>query len=134
MDTSDDPPAGTGRFGGASLVAVLPSADLDRAEDWYVDLGFTVEASYPGYRILRAGEVSLHLRHQHDADPARSESGVYLYLASALVLREVHAAWAAAGARIIAAPEEQPYGLVEFATEDLDGNLWRVGAPTPTAD
>lgn len=123
-----------GPFVGAELVAVLPSADLDRAEQWYGRLGFSVVASYPGYRILEAGSVHLHLRHQHDADPTRSEAGVYLYLSGPDVLQQVQAGWAAAGARIIAAPEAQPYGLIEFATEDLDGNLWRVGAPIEPID
>lgn len=118
-----------GSYDGGSLVAVLPSADLDRAEAWYARLGFAVTASYPDYRILQAGDAHLHLRHQHDADPRRSESGVYLFVASPEVLRAVHDAWVAAGARIIAPPEDQPYGLVEFATEDLDGNLWRIAAP-----
>lgn len=122
--------SGPGPFHGAELVAVLPSADLDRAEVWYGRLGFQVVADHPGYRILAAGTVHLHLRHQDDAEPARSESGVYLYLPDPDALRQVHAAWEAAGARIISVPEDQPYGLLEFATEDLDGNLWRVGAPT----
>lgn len=118
-------------YEGASLVAVLPTADLDRADAWYRRLGFTVTASYPEYRILQAADAHLHLRHQHDADPLRSECGVYLFVASPAALRSVHAAWVAVGARIIQPPEDQPYGLVEFATEDLDGNLWRIGAPLP---
>lgn len=125
-----DPGAAAGPFAGAELVAVLPSADLDRAEVWYGRLGFSVVASYPDYRILEAGDVHLHLRREDDADPTRSASGVYLYLPSPEALQQVHAGWEAAGARIVAAPEVQPYGLLEFATEDPDGNLWRVGAPT----
>lgn len=116
-------------FSGAELVSVLPSADLDRAELWYGRVGFQIVASYPDYRIVQAGDVHLHLRLQADADPTTSESGVFLYLADPEALRQVHDAWVAAGARIIAPPTEQPYGLVEFATEDPDGNLWRVGAP-----
>ena len=118
-----------GPFRGAELVAVLPSADLDRAELWYGRVGFQTAASYPEYLILQADDVHLHVRLQADADPATSESGVYLYVATPEALHRVHDAWAAAGARIIAPPEEQPYGLIEFATEDHDGNLWRIGAP-----
>ncbi len=116
-------------YDGAELVAVLPTADLDRAELWYGRLGFELDATYPDYRVLRAGDTHLHLRLQHDADPARSESGVYLFVASVDDLRRLHANWSAAGARILAEPADQPYGLVEFASEDPDGNLWRFGAP-----
>lgn len=119
-------------FAGAELVAVLPSADLDRAEIFYGRLGFRAIATYPGYLILAAGEMHLHLRHHAETDPTGSEAGVYLYLASPDALRQVHDGWEAAGARIISPPADQPYGLLEFATEDLDGNLWRVGAPTST--
>lgn len=121
-------------YEGAELVAVLPSADLDRAELWYGRLGFELEAGYPDYRVLRAGDTHLHLRHQPDADPARSESGVYLFVASQDALRRLHATWAAAGARIIQEPADQPYGLLEFASEDPDGNLWRFGAPLSAPD
>ena len=116
-------------YDGAELVAVLPSADLDRAELWYGRLGFETVARYSDYLILGAGQVHLHLRHTADVDPTRSQSGVYLYVASADVARQLHVAWGVAGVRLLSEPLEQPYGLVEFAAEDLDGNLWRVGGP-----
>lgn len=123
----------TNPYDGAALVAVLPCADLDRAELWYGRVGFTVEASHPDYRILGAGATQLHLRLQDGLAPGDSEAGVYLYAADLDALHRLHATWAAAGATILAPPTEQPHGLVEFASEDPDGNLWRVGAPLTPA-
>lgn len=111
----------------AELVAVLPVADLDRSEAFYGRLGFAVLASRDGYRILHAGDTQLHLVHHPGVPLGESPSGVYLYLASALLADQVHAAWAAAGVHVLVEPADQPYGLREFAAQDPDGNLWRVG-------
>lgn len=115
----------TGLYDGGEIVAVLPVADVDRAEAWYGRLGFTAVGTYAGYRILAAGDLRLHLA-TSDHEPGTSTTAVYLYVADA---EAVHAAWAAVGARVLQAPEATPYGLVEFAAVDPDGNLWRVGSP-----
>lgn len=109
-----------------TTVPVLPVSDLVRAVAWYERLGFRVRAFFDGYAILGFDGAELHLNELHDAPPATETfAGAYLRVAD---VDAVHAHWSAVGARIIAAPEDQPYGIREFATEDLDGNLWRVGA------
>ncbi|MEO6627388.1 MAG: VOC family protein, partial [Aquihabitans sp.] len=118
----------------AELVAVLPVADLDRSEAFYGRLGFTVLASHHDYRILEAGGAHVHLVHNPDAQSAESRSGVYLYLASAEMANHTHAAWEAAGVHILTEPADRPYGLREFAAEDPDGNLWRVGGLLDAGD
>jgi catechol 2,3-dioxygenase-like lactoylglutathione lyase family enzyme len=112
-----------------TAVPVLPVSDLVRSVAWYERLGFRVRAFFDGYAILGFDGAELHLNEMTDlAPPTESVSGAYLRVADA---DAVHAQWAAMGARIIAEPEDQPYGIREFATEDLDGNLWRIGATIP---
>lgn len=122
-----------GPYAGAVLVAVLPVADLDRAELWYGRLGFEVTAAYPDYRVLRAGHLLLHLRLLGGDENGPSTAGVYLTLPDEDAVTTLHAAWMAAGPGVLSPPELRPHGLVEFAAEDPDGNLWRIGAPEGTA-
>jgi catechol 2,3-dioxygenase-like lactoylglutathione lyase family enzyme len=111
----------------ATAVPVLPVSDLVRSVAWYERLGFQVRARYEGYAIVGFDGAELHLNEMPSLPAAdQSVSGAYLRVADA---DAVHAHWSAMGAPTIAAPEDQPYGIREFATEDLDGNLWRVGAP-----
>jgi catechol 2,3-dioxygenase-like lactoylglutathione lyase family enzyme len=108
-------------------VPVLPVSDLVRSLAWYERLGFGVRALYEGYAIVAFGDAELHLSEVPGLPPASaSVSGAYLRVADA---DAVHARWSAMGAPTVAPPEDQPYGIREFATEDLDGNLWRVGSP-----
>ena len=118
-----------GPYAGAALVAVLPVADLDRAELWYGRLGFEVTDAYPDYRVLRAGHLVLHLRLLDGVEAGPSTAGVYLTLPTVDAVTTLHAAWRAAGSGVLTGPELQPHGRVEFAAEDPDGNLWRIGAP-----
>ena len=39
---------------------------------------------------------------------------------------QLHEAWSASGAILLAAPETKPFGLHEFVAADPDGNLFRV--------
>ena len=108
-------------------VPVLPVSDLVRSLAWYERLGFGVRALYEGYAIVAFDDAELHLNEVPGLPPASaSVSGAYLRVADA---DAVHARWSAMGAPTVAPPEDQPYGIREFATEDLDGNLWRVGSP-----
>ena len=111
----------------AVAVPVLPVADLARAMAWYGRLGFATVAEYGDYAIVSFAGAEAHLAvHDATATPGTSLGGAYLRVADA---DAVHAGWEAVGARIIAEPADQPHGTREFATEDLDGNLWRVGSP-----
>ena len=108
-------------------VPVLPVSDIVRSTAWYQRLGFEVRAEYDGYAIVAFDGAEVHLNEFGNAPPATETfSGAYLRVTD---VDAVHAHWSAMGAPTIAAPEDQFYGIREFATEDLDGNLWRVGSP-----
>ncbi len=112
-----------------AVVAVLPVADLDRSLAFYLALGFVLRSRYEDhYAIVGYGGAELHLGASAEVAGTFSWSGCYLRVEDAAA---VHRRWIAAGAREISAPAPQPYGQLEFATEDPDGNLWRVGSPIP---
>lgn len=107
-------------------VPVLPVIELTRAVAFYERLGFVVRSQYEGYAIVAFEGAELHLNEVPQLAGTESPAGAYLRVADA---DAVHARWTALGAREVAPVADQPYGIREFATEDLDGNLWRVGAP-----
>lgn len=124
-DSWDDAPV-------PNAVPVLPVRDLARSVAWYERLGFVVRTRYDdaGYAILGFEGTELHLTSAPDMAPATETlSGCYLRVADA---DAVHARWATAGAPEVAGLVDQPWGIREFATEDPDGNLWRVGSPVGT--
>lgn len=110
-----------------TAVPVLPVSDLTRAVEFYESLGFEVEALYDEYATLRFSGAEVHLVRMDGIDARNTMSGAYLRVDDVV---DVHRRWIGAGAREIQPVEAQPYGITEFATEDLDGNLWRVGSPT----
>jgi catechol 2,3-dioxygenase-like lactoylglutathione lyase family enzyme len=113
--------------GRSTAVPVLPVSDLVRALAWYERLGFTIVTSYPGYGILELDGAEVHLNECEDLPgPHETWSGGYLRVDD---VDAVFFRWTAMGARAITHPVDQPWGQREFATEDLDGNLWRVGTP-----
>ena len=110
-----------------TAVPVLPVSDLVRSIAFYESLGFAVEATYDQYAIVNFEGAEVHLVRMDGIDPENTMSGAYLRVDDAT---DVHRRWIGAGAREIQPVTPQPYGITEFATEDLDGNLWRVGSPT----
>lgn len=111
-----------------ATVPVLPVSDLDRSLAFYGRLGFALRAADDRYAILAFQGAELHLAEMDEVAGTPSLSGAYLRVDDAAA---VHAAWAAVGAPEVAPLTDQPYGIREFATEDLDANLWRVGSPVP---
>lgn len=111
---------------------MLPVADLLRAVAWYQRLGFVVGALYEAddYAILAFEDAEVHLAANGEIDGSFSWAGCYLRVADAAA---VHQRWMALGAQEVGGLVDQPYGIREFATEDPDRNLWRVGSPIPTA-
>lgn len=108
-------------------VPVLPVADVNRSLLWYGRLGFELRTHFEveRYAILGFEGTEVHLT-EVDMPPRSSTSGCYLRVVDA---DSLHARWTALGATSVAPPADQPYGMHEFATEDPDGNLWRVGSP-----
>jgi catechol 2,3-dioxygenase-like lactoylglutathione lyase family enzyme len=118
-----------------SVIAILPSNDLDRSEQFYSRLGFTRvdrEKTATGeantYRILtnRTGG-SLHLTAAEDGwlVPGKNPFGLYLYR------EDVDALAAALGSAALGSgPEDKPWGMYEFTLSDPDETLVRVGWPS----
>lgn len=110
--------------------AVLPVADLHRSLAWYTRLGFSVRAEYDAYAIVAFDGAEVHLAAHPDLPGDYfSWSGAYLRLDTVDAVDALHRRWEPLGARIIAGPVDAPHGMREFATEDPDHNLWRIGAP-----
>ncbi|MCB0977374.1 MAG: VOC family protein [Acidimicrobiales bacterium] len=107
-------------------VPVLGVSDLQRSLAFYKSLGFLLIVEFDGYAILAFQGAEVHLA-QIDTlpPPDKSVSGAYLRVDHA---DEVYEQWVAAGAPSLKPPTDEPYGIREFATEDTDGNLWRVGS------
>lgn len=105
---------------------VLPVADLIRSAAWYERLGFSVRGVWNDYVILDFEGAEVHLAQLADeAIGQPSWSGAYLRVADADAL---HARWIALGAPEVTPPTDREHEMREFATQDLDNNLWRVGS------
>jgi len=114
-----------------AAVPEIPVTDMDQALDYYRDkLGFNIDWGGAGGGIagISKGQCRVFLtdsdfrKHHGNAPPVM----IWLNLDSKQEVDELYAAWNAAGARIISAPESKPWKLHEFTAADLDGNLFRV--------
>ena len=112
----------------AVVVATLPVSDLLRSVAWYQRLGFTALSVWEAddYAILEFRGSELHLAANVEITGTPSWSGCYLRVHD---VDDLHARWVALGAKDLTGLTDQPYGIREFATEDPDHNLWRVGTP-----
>ncbi len=112
-------------------IPILPSRSIAATLDFYRTLGFVGEAhdADAGYAILRRGTLELHFFQHPTLVPAQSDAGCYLRV------RDVHAIHADAlrlGLPDVGIPRldslsAKPWGLLEFAIIDPDGNLLRIG-------
>jgi len=89
-----------------ALTAILPCNNLDASEAFYAKLGFTCHSRYDGYRILS------------------DEKGGDLHLTA------VAAGWLVPGRNPFGQPEHKLWGMYEFALNDPDQTLVRVGWPS----
>ena len=104
---------------------MLSVVDVDAALEYYrTALGFFVEwaqrdeeGSTTLANLWRGG-LSLFLMHSDSFGPTR----VYCHLSGRSELESLHADLVAAGATILDAPTERPWGLYEMRVADLDGN------------
>ncbi|HYD85893.1 MAG TPA: VOC family protein [Vitreimonas sp.] len=112
---------------------VLLVRDVVKAAAYYTDkLGFNVERFWgdpPMFTIARRDGVSVMLNQVDAGDSFRPNDydgrfSLYLDVSDADAL---HAEFAAQGADIVCAPEDQPYFMREFQVRDLDGHLLGVG-------
>ena len=112
-------------------VPEIPVANIDKAAAYYVEtLGFTLD--WGGEDGGIAGISREHCRLFITNTAFRQEYGntgpilFWLNLGSKAEVDELFAEWKAAGATIVAEPEDKPWNLREFTAADLDGNLIRV--------
>ncbi len=111
---------------------VLAVHDLDRSAAWYRDvLGCDLEDPDPGsWRFCRAGEVIFMLGRCPDVPPA-SELGDHRYVAYLQVddVDGFHARAAEAGAEVLKAPTDEPWGMRELGLRSPDGHRFMLGEP-----
>jgi uncharacterized glyoxalase superfamily protein PhnB len=91
---------------------------LGFAKDWE----HRFEPGLPLFVSVTRDGVSLHLS-EHTGD-GPLEARVYVYVRDPQAL---FGEFKSRGARIVAEPELQSYGTLEFIVEDLDGNRIRFG-------
>jgi uncharacterized glyoxalase superfamily protein PhnB len=112
-------------------VPEIPVSNVDKAAEYYVDvLGFHLDWGHDqgGIAGISQGECRMFLTNA----PFRQPHGtggpvmVWLNLESKKEVDELYQRWRAAGAKIVAEPEDKPWRLREFRVADLDGNQLRI--------
>ena len=114
-----------------SACPIMPSRDFDATITFYAELGFTLGGRHDDYLILKKDDVELHFFASPEHDPKTSDHGAYL--------RDTDPrAWSDAIGRLdlpahgiprFIPAEVKPWGMLEFALIDVDGNLLRAGKP-----
>lgn len=123
------------------IVPVLVYADIDAAHDFLVGtFGFTAGGVHRnGEGEVVHGEVSLEGETiwLHRVSPdfrlrAAAELGSTAGMLNVFVtdVDEHHSRSAAAGAKIVFPPTDQPYGQREYGVSDLEGRLWSFATRT----
>jgi catechol 2,3-dioxygenase-like lactoylglutathione lyase family enzyme len=119
----------------SSAIPILYSGDLAVSEEFYAGLGFEVTARFEGYLVTNAGPVEVHLSSPDpgtdpDTDgtqPPYEAGSCFVHVVDAV---EYHKQLTERGVPGLSAPQQQDYGLVEFAVLDPFGNRLRFGSPT----
>ena len=109
---------------------VLAVHDLDRSAEWYSRvLGCEVHR-IDGWAFCTSGDVTFMVGHCPDASPA-AEIGDHSYVAYLRVdgIEEIHDTARVAGADIIKAPKDEPWGMREMAIRSPDGHRFMLGEP-----
>jgi len=105
-----------------SAVPIVPARDTESATGWYRDnLGFEVRHVEPEYGIVCRDEVYIHFWGPSGVDPHES---MYMFRVGVDAIEELYEH---CGSKKIVHPNaplrEQPWGSIEFAISDGDGNL-----------
>jgi uncharacterized glyoxalase superfamily protein PhnB len=114
-----------------AAVPEIPVAHIDTAAAYYVDtLGFTLDwGDEPGgIAGISRGNCRLFLANSSFREQYSNAGPILFWLnvGSKAEVDELFAEWKAAQARIVSEPEDKPWKLREFTTQDLDGNLIRT--------
>ena len=107
-----------------SSTTIFTVEDAGASLAYYRDcIGFEVAFEYgtPTFYVgLCSSEVSLHLVSAAQAPRPPGHAAVSIYVDD---VDAVHADLVTRGARILNAPQDQDYGLRDFAIADIDGNM-----------
>ncbi len=90
---------------------------------YYATLGFAVAHRYPDYLIVRRDDLLLHFWLCADRHVAEN-SACCLHVAD---VRPLFAELETRGIGQLAALETKPWGMLDFALVDPNGNLLRIG-------
>ncbi len=112
-------------------VPEIPVSNVETAAEYYVNmLGFQFDWGNDegGIGGISQGECRLFLTNTHFREHYgnRGQVIVWLNLNNRQEVDELYDRWRAAGAKILAEPEDQPWHLREFRVADPDGNQLRV--------
>jgi catechol 2,3-dioxygenase-like lactoylglutathione lyase family enzyme len=112
-------------------IPTLPSRSPADTLAFYAKLGFEGKLVAPdgSYAIVERGALELHFFAHPKLDPATSHAGCYLRVADVTSLYRAFeaAALPRRGIPRMDALERKPWGMLEFAVVDPDGNLLRIG-------
>jgi uncharacterized glyoxalase superfamily protein PhnB len=121
---------GVSLLGAASVFVVT---DVTNSLAYYRDvLGFHVEFTYgePMFYVgIERGGVIIHLQAAADTERQSGQGAVYIFVRGVDALYEE---LRSRGARVLGEPTDHPYGMREFAINDLDGNQLAFGMEWPT--
>ena len=110
---------------------ILPVVAMEPAIAFYRRLGFEVTSWDKDYAWVGwDGHELLHLRQVPGLDGSANASSCYLHVDDA---DRWHATWSLSGVEI-GPPEDEAWGMREFAVTDPSGNLIRVGSPSTGAE
>lgn len=111
---------------------ILPSRDLVETRAFYQKLGF--ESWWGGgapwdYEIVSRGNLVVHFFTESGLVPGESDSSCYWRVEDADALHREFSSVGlpTAGIPRLTPPEDQPWGMREFALVDPSGNLIRIG-------
>jgi len=112
-------------------VPEIPVSNVEKAAEYYVNaLGFHFDWGNDegGIGGISQGDCRMFLTNAAFREN-EGNSGtimIWLNLSSKQQVDELYHRWRAAGAKILAEPEDKPWRLREFRVADLDGNQLRV--------
>ena len=114
-----------------ALCPEAPVADLPAALAYYRDkLGFSIDWADEalGLAGLSRGDARMFMSNAAYNTHLGGKGPIVMWvnLSSRAEIDALYREWAAAGARIEAAPAAKPYKLYEFRAQDLDQNVLRV--------
>ena len=112
-------------------VPEIPVRDVEEAAEYYVKvLGFHLDwgGEKGGIGGISQGACRMFLTNGEfrESYGTGGPATIWLNLNSKAEVDELYQRWRAAGARILAEPEDKPWYLREFRAGDLDGNQLRV--------